>query len=417
MSSIENFDPEEWAQESRAVLTSNVVQVDGHRYTRPAPSIYEHQWLWDSCFHAIIWRWLDPQMAWDELRTLAATQVQTGDDAGMIPHMTYWRGGGEPIWQNPNHSVITQPPLMAVAAELVLQTTGDTASAGGLLPAIRAFHEWFDRRRDPDGDDLVSLIHPWECGCDAAPRWNQTRFFNETSDEGSKAQRHALVAELISHGCDALALAKDGLYHVEPVDYNAFRAADLDALARLENVCGDAALALRWSNKARRIREAIGQKMLMPGPQAVDLQGLDEGHISDEGSAKYLTLFGGCAPVSVAAQLADELRGIVDAPAYPVPTVPVNHPLFGPGRYWRGNVWPPVNWLIFMGLRHYGYEDIAKKLAERTLKLVDRAGFREYFNPITGEGCGGYNQSWTPLVFDMAMQMQNANHQPPATNN
>jgi glycogen debranching enzyme len=130
------FDREEWLKEARTLLTSNVVSVDGHRYTRPAPSIYEHQWLWDSCFHAIVWRWLDPQMAWDELRALAATQVQTGSDAGMVPHMAYWRGGGEVIWKNPSHSIITQPPLMAVAAEQVLHTTGDAASARGSLDAL-----------------------------------------------------------------------------------------------------------------------------------------------------------------------------------------------------------------------------------------------------------------------------------------
>ena len=69
------FDREVWQKEAHTLLSSNVVRVDGYRYTRPAPSIYEHQWLWDSCFHAIVWRWLDPQMAWDELRALAATQL------------------------------------------------------------------------------------------------------------------------------------------------------------------------------------------------------------------------------------------------------------------------------------------------------------------------------------------------------
>ena len=327
----------------------------------------------------------------------------------MFPLLAYCCGGGAPLWGADKHSIITQPPLLAVAAELVLQTTGDEARARELLPAIRAFHEWFDRRRDPDGDHLVSLIHPWEAGCDAAPRWNQTRFFNETSDEGSKAQRHALVAKLISHDCNAQTLAQEGFYHVESVDYNAIRAADLDALARLETTCGEAAQAAHWSDKARNIRDAIAQKMLLPGPKAVDLQGLDEGHICDDGAAKYIALFGGGVPAPVAAQLADELRIAAGAPAFPVSSVPVNHPLFGPGRYWRGNVWPSVNWLIFMGLRHYGYDDIASILARRSLELVELSGFREYFNPITGEGLGGRNQSWTALVFDMEMQMEMQN--------
>ena len=38
------------------LLSSNrVVAADG-RYTRPARRTYPHQWLWDSCFHAIVRR-------------------------------------------------------------------------------------------------------------------------------------------------------------------------------------------------------------------------------------------------------------------------------------------------------------------------------------------------------------------------
>ncbi|MCL4255655.1 MAG: glycoside hydrolase, partial [Anaerolineae bacterium] len=69
--------------------------------------------------------------------------------------------------------------------------------------------------------------------------------------------------------------------------------------------------------------------------------------------------------------------------------------------YWRGNVWMSVNWLIWRGLRRYEYHELAVQLAERSLMLVDRHGFYEYFNPITGDGYGPSAQSWTTLVLDM----------------
>lgn len=391
----------EWCDEARALLTSNLVRSNGHRYTRPAPSVYEQQWLWDSCFHAIVWRWLDPAMAHDELRAVVAHQLDRGADAGMVPHMTYWAGGGETLWQRPERSVITQPPLIAVAAEQVLHVSGDDRAARELLPAIRSYHDWFDRRRDPDGDDLVSLIHPWETGWDAAPRWNRTRYFNETSDDASKAQRHALVADLVRYDCDALALAQAGYFHVEAIDYNTVRAADLDALSRLEARVGDPGQAALRSAKAARVRAAVRRKMLLSADEVVDLEGLDEKPIGDEGAAKYVALFGRGVEPALAAQLAEELRAIVSAPIHPIPTVPPSHPQFGPGRYWRGNVWPQVNWLVYMGLRQYGHHDIATRLAERTFELVEQSGFREYFNPLTGEGCGSHNHSWTTLVLDM----------------
>ena len=43
----------------------------------------------------------------------------------------------------------------------------------------------------------------------------------------------------------------------------------------------------------------------------------------------------------------------------------------------------------------------ASLLAERSLSLVEESGFYEYFNPLTGQGYGPDQQSWTTLVLDM----------------
>jgi Mannosylglycerate hydrolase MGH1-like glycoside hydrolase domain len=32
---------------------------------------------------------------------------------------------------------------------------------------------------------------------------------------------------------------------------------------------------------------------------------------------------------------------------------------------------------------------------------VEEHGFREYYNPLTGEGAGAHDFSWTALVLDM----------------
>ena len=66
-------------------------------------------------------------MAWDELRSLIAGQVKTGADAGMIPHMIYWTGGGSDLWGQDDRSIITQPPLIAIAALTIYESTGDIA--------------------------------------------------------------------------------------------------------------------------------------------------------------------------------------------------------------------------------------------------------------------------------------------------
>src|SRR5687767_7784504 len=97
---IDRADWNSWREKVRVLLESNLIEGEGYRFTRPAPSVYEHQWLWDSAFHAIVYRWIDPAMARDELLSVTGRQWESGADAGMIPHMNYWRGGGADLWGN-----------------------------------------------------------------------------------------------------------------------------------------------------------------------------------------------------------------------------------------------------------------------------------------------------------------------------
>jgi hypothetical protein len=56
-------------------------------------------------------------------------------------------------------------------------------------------------------------------------------------------------------------------------------------------------------------------------------------------------------------------------------------PGFGPRCYWRGPVWINTDWLLWLGLRQHGVDDLAAELRASMLGLVRRSGFREYFHP------------------------------------
>ena len=72
-----------------------------------------------------------------------------------------------------------------------------------------------------------------------------------------------------------------------------------------------------------------------------------------------------------------------------------NPPRFGDHRRlansnWQGPVWIPLNWFVFHGLLHYGFEDEAAALAEDTFNVIsmslDQIGYmRENFHADTGE--------------------------------
>lgn len=58
--------------------------------------------------------------------------------------------------------------------------------------------------------------------------------------------------------------------------------------------------------------------------------------------------------------------------------------------YWRGRVWPLLNWLTFLGLRRYGYDEQAGWLADRSGALFDRGWAHrqawENYGQRSGEG-------------------------------
>ena len=85
-----------------------------------------------------------------------------------------------------------------------------------------------------------------------------------------------------------------------------------------------------------------------------------------------------------------------------IPSTDLEESYFKSINYWRGPVWINTNWMIYLGLLKYGYKEEAERLRQGTFELAQNHGFREYFDPHTGEGLGGKAFSWTAaLVIDM----------------
>ncbi|MHB9035588.1 MAG: MGH1-like glycoside hydrolase domain-containing protein [Armatimonadota bacterium] len=74
---------------------------------------------------------------------------------------------------------------------------------------------------------------------------------------------------------------------------------------------------------------------------------------------------------------------------------------------WLGPVWGAANYLVWRGLLQYGFEEDARDLAEKTIKLfgmdLQRFGtFHEYYQPDDGEPVFNQGfQSWNYLVLNM----------------
>ena len=74
-----------------------------------------------------------------------------------------------------------------------------------------------------------------------------------------------------------------------------------------------------------------------------------------------------------------------------LPSTTRDDPTFSRQRYWKGAIWPPLNFLTYLSLRQAGYTDAATELSEKSLKLImtewTRKGYvSENYSAITGTG-------------------------------
>lgn len=403
-------------------------------YTVPAPSLYPHQWNWDSAFVAIGWRHIDPRRAARELEMLLRGQW----DDGLIPHIIFNPEGhyepGPATWRTLDApgaptaapaSSITQPPVAATAARRILERAGGDAAVTDALrrvtAALERWHAWFLATRDPTGIGAVAIVHPWESGMDNAPRWDEAmariepgeveyrRVDDTVVDPAERPTRSDydryffLVAERARRGFAPPVPDSEPLLVADAVMTAILCRAEEDLvwLGAQLGVATPGAAARR-----ARLLDGLGGALWDQTRGAYTDVDLVSGRaLGVEHVASYLPLYAGITPVTearaMAARLADTEGGYGGVP-WPVPSVPPGEPGFEPTRYWRGPTWVNVNWMLIEGLRTSGFADQAAELAGRTLELIARSGFREYFNPLTGEGCGARDFAWTAaLALDL----------------
>jgi glycogen debranching enzyme len=119
--------------------------------------------------------------------------------------------------------------------------------------------------------------------------------------------------------------------------------------------------------------------------------------------ASLLPLYSGAISKNRAAELVKQLQKTDRfALKWPVPSVPRDSVYFDPFKYWQGPSWINTNWMIIDGLERYGFGLEAKDLKQKTIEMVARSGFYEYFNPLNAKPAGAANFSWTAaLTIDL----------------
>ena len=186
------------------------------------------------------------------------------------------------------------------------------------------------------------------------------------------------------------------------VDLCSYRALDLECMARIARILGDEATADRLDAERRRL-VATMNRVLWSEAAGLYLDALPGGHSPRVAASNFLPLIAGVP----SARRARRMVGVLRDPArfwgeWVLPTISRDDPAFDDQQYWRGSIWPPMNYLVLQGLRRYGFDELAGELAWKGafMFLADlrRTGFcRENFDARSGRGRGHRFQSWGPL--------------------
>ncbi len=391
----------------------------GHDYDFVCPSTgtYPFQWFWDSCFHAIVLSRFDVRRAEVELQSLMRNQQPDG----FVAHVTFWqREKYEALLKNycilyrtPYLSDCIQPPVLAHAFDAVAQRGGSAAFVSEMLPKVCAYFDWLDQVRDPDQDGLIAVLLPDETGLDHTPKFDHYYLERQEPTIAHYDQGWENVAARYREvGQDPKRMFALDKFIVEDTMMNALYAEGQRLLSLHLKKAGQHARAEVFAARARRSRDALVSKCFDPDRGLFfDLAGAREAPLQVSTFTSLCPLLLGDLPTPQVDALVRHLESADYALPFPVPTVARGEPTFqaepvGTRLLWRGPSWINSNWLICQGLYLHGFKKLADQLADASAALVEKGGFREYYNPYTGEGYGAQSFSWSALVLDLLIRRE-----------
>jgi len=403
-------------------------------YTKPAPSLYPHQWNWDSGFVAIGYSHYNQKRAQQELLSLFQAQwpngmvpqiVFNGDALGnYFPEPDFWR-----VPEGRLTSGITMPPLHAIACLHILKNAQDHEGAlsflRGIYPHLMSSHRYFYQYRDPNHEGLVYIRHPWESGIDNSPNWDGP--LKRIKIDRSKLPEYE--RKDLKHGVPADERPSDDDYDRYVYLVDLFRKKHYDEhaiyeacpflvqdplfnsiLCRADQALLEIAAELRedtheireWSEQTKR---SIATKLWCEPCSAFDPYDLvGQDHIHGATVAGFMPLFAGAASKDQAETLYGYMNSIHfcalhQGNCFTIPNFDMTHEAFDSKNYWRGPVWININWLLSQGLKRYGYAAKADAMKRDIMQLPTRFGFHEYFDSVSGNGHGSKAFSWTAALF------------------
>lgn len=389
------------------IFWTTLYQSGHHRFYTPAgrrwifpAKIGSELWTifeWDSFFNALLASFESIKHTKDILRSVLETQYPNGN----IPN---WRGNSA---GTPDRS---QPPVGSYIVWKCFQRDGDMDFLRYAYPFLRRWHSFWkttkpngQARRDGNGDGLLEWGSDTELVADWVPSWEENAS-GETRSSWESGQD-----DLPNWDKAVFSQSRDTL-NMNCVDLNSLYALDAYCLAEIARILKREAEFTNYMKEYETLKELINRR-LWNETEGFYFDRYWDGHFSDKKAASnFYPLLAKIPDQEKALLLVRHLLNEKEFwGEYVVPTISRDDPAFKDQQYWRGAIWPPTNYLIYQGLKAYGFDAVASEFARKSVDLFMRSweNFQlcpENFDARTGEAGGRRFQSWGPLFVLIALE-------------
>ncbi len=332
---------------------------------------------WDTYFASYMWSMFDKSLAYMN----AVEMTKTITPSGFVPN--YQTPFGQTSWDR------SQPPVGSTVILQIYKRYREKWFLEEVYDELLSWNRWWPENRDDKGylawgsDPTPSMegIHniqaaKYESGLDNSPMYDSIPFNDKKN---------------------VMELADVGLMSLYVMDCNS-----LDSIAMILGRKEDAK-----ELKTRSAKYGAKLKELWDAQRGIYLnKRLDTGEKSEHLSPTnfYPLLAKVCTQKQAETMInkhyfnPNEFYG-----QYVMPSIARDDSGFGQG-YWRGRIWGPMNFLVYLGMRNYNLPQAKKDLVERSMKLMmknwsEKRVVCENYSP-SGEPGGFYD--WGALLGFMS---------------
>ncbi|TCC34642.1 MGH1-like glycoside hydrolase domain-containing protein [Kribbella sindirgiensis] len=344
---------------------------------------------WDAFFNALLAAVSSKELAY--VNTVEMLRAITPD--GFVPNVE--QGTGRKTYDG------SQPPVGSLAVLELYRKFGERWFLAETFDALLSWNRWWWRVRR-DGELLCAgstYFDPEFPSPQDIPRIHQ--HFGATCESGWDG--HPVFDDVPFDKSKSLLAAHD-------VGLNSLYVVDCEALAAIADVLGETAAAA----ELRERREGVVRAMDSLWDESVGIyrsRRTDTGSLTERLSTmSFYPMLAGVGAGERAARMVTEHLLPEDrfGGEWILPTSPrYEHIDLKETSYWEYRAWPPVNFLVYLGLLRAGEKDAAAWLAEGSSRLVlkewnEHRHVHENYSSIHGGACDKPNsepfQTWGALL-------------------